>query len=759
MPELVFDKIFPNKHPNFTYAAFLQAVGMFPAICRLRSTCPRVLAAVFAHFHLESNGLKDLEDSTQADFCEDKKDWMKSAYPCTPGQQYYGRGAIRIRWSSNYGALSQALFAHPQLLLDRPHLLVEPWLNFAAALWFFVTPKSPKPSMLQVMDGSWRPNPADRVANLVPGFGASTMVISGMTECGANPSIPYTANVRAILYEYLAESLGIDVQDETVSCSTSSQFPFNGSASAVPTFWNPDNHCSLSTAPSGFSALIEGMHSACLGAPRTCQEITGPTIPSPGEICECACTCTMETQSEACHGEETTKAAEEARKASETAEKAAEEAKKAVEEARKSAAEAEKAAEESKRTAKEATKAAEEAAKATEEAAKAAEEAAKAAEEAAKAAEEAAQVKAEEDKKERDLEKAEKAAEEAWKAAEETKKAEEEASKKAEEARKEKEKAEKAQDLAKIEAEQKAAEAKQAQTLANKAAEVSTILRQLTNSGRRRRKRDVNPPTTCSELAGMVINMTSAFDQNTTEGNTLGLALATAIATEPTPTCTPADAALIQEAQGAADSLKQALVEASEKAASFASAATKAANEAAAHSTDKTAAAAAAETDKVAKSVAAKAAADTANAADAASQLAADVKAAAAVATLAADKAAEDATAANIAAKKAADDAAAAQIAANKAAEDTAASAAAAASIAASAAAEAQAAEAVKATAAALAAAAKAAAEALANAAGNKNINTKCKFFTVNYSNQAPFYYKQKLSFLIFIIKHFQHSL
>ena len=35
---------------------------------------------------------------------------MAAAYPCSPGKQYYGRGAKQLSWNYNYGAFSVAMF-------------------------------------------------------------------------------------------------------------------------------------------------------------------------------------------------------------------------------------------------------------------------------------------------------------------------------------------------------------------------------------------------------------------------------------------------------------------------------------------------------------------------------------------------------------------------------------------------------------------------------------------------------------------------
>ena len=92
------------------------------------------------------------EEINKSPYCADWAEWIKISYPCKPGKMYYGRGAKQLSWNYNYGAFSGAIFGDPMILLENPELVADTWLNFASALWFFVTPQPPKPSMLQVID-------------------------------------------------------------------------------------------------------------------------------------------------------------------------------------------------------------------------------------------------------------------------------------------------------------------------------------------------------------------------------------------------------------------------------------------------------------------------------------------------------------------------------------------------------------------------------------------------------------------------------
>ena len=293
VPEGTFLSMFPSTNPAYTYPAFLQAVGMFPAVCRAASTCRRVLAALFAHMVQESRGL-EVVSAAEGEHCEASR---AARYPCTPGKQYHGRGALQLTGSYNYGAFSEAMFGDKMVLLDNPDLVAASWLNFAASLWEFVTPRPPRPSALQVLDGSWTPGAADVQANLDNSFGTTILVLGGGLECG--PSHIMAASARGALYSAFAKGyLGVDITGENLACSTSTHFPENSSAATKATFWDfvGPGLCKLTNVPSAFSALVEGEFRACLGAPQSCSR-SNSVITTFEELCECSCTCTEDDTS------------------------------------------------------------------------------------------------------------------------------------------------------------------------------------------------------------------------------------------------------------------------------------------------------------------------------------------------------------------------------------------------------------------------------------------------------------------------------
>jgi len=157
LPELKFQEFFPRRNEAYTYRNFLRAMGKYPAICRNSDNCSKILAAMFAHFQQETAGLFFLEEiNKENSYCAKWSEWVAEAYPCSQGKKYYGRGSKQLTWNFNYGAFSKAIFGNTSVLLEKPELVATTWLNFASAIWFFVTPQPPKPSMLQVVDGSWR---------------------------------------------------------------------------------------------------------------------------------------------------------------------------------------------------------------------------------------------------------------------------------------------------------------------------------------------------------------------------------------------------------------------------------------------------------------------------------------------------------------------------------------------------------------------------------------------------------------------------
>jgi len=70
-------------------------------------------------------------------------------------------------------------------LLENPDLVhTDAYTVFTSALWFYMTPQSPKPSIHDVITGFMVPTDADISANIEATFGTTTNIINGGHECG-----------------------------------------------------------------------------------------------------------------------------------------------------------------------------------------------------------------------------------------------------------------------------------------------------------------------------------------------------------------------------------------------------------------------------------------------------------------------------------------------------------------------------------------------------------------------------------------------
>ncbi|XP_054777486.1 endochitinase [Prosopis cineraria] len=177
----------------YTYDAFIQAAKSFPAFGSTGdvATRKREIAAFLGQTsHETTGGWPSAPDGPYAwGYCFNKERNPPSAYcepkpqyPCAPGKQYYGRGPIQLSWNYNYGQCGGAIGVD---LLNNPDLVAsDAVISFKTALWFWMTPQSPKPSCHDVITGRWSPSAADRAAGRLPGYGTTTNIINGGLECG-----------------------------------------------------------------------------------------------------------------------------------------------------------------------------------------------------------------------------------------------------------------------------------------------------------------------------------------------------------------------------------------------------------------------------------------------------------------------------------------------------------------------------------------------------------------------------------------------
>ncbi len=192
LSEKEWDKIFPNrfglkdKSDFFSYETFVQAAQKFPHFLNEGTVedRQRELAAFLAHISQETGELRYREQLTvKHNYAVQHKD-----YPPVEGKDYHGRGPIQLSYNYNYGQFSKDYFGDKLVLLQDPDRLTnDAVISFASAIWFWMTPQSPKPSCHQAIIGTFVPSANDISAKRLPGFGLTLNIINA-PQCGCSPS-------------------------------------------------------------------------------------------------------------------------------------------------------------------------------------------------------------------------------------------------------------------------------------------------------------------------------------------------------------------------------------------------------------------------------------------------------------------------------------------------------------------------------------------------------------------------------------------
>lgn len=163
-----------------------------------------------------------------------QKGWADEAWPSQENAQYHGRGPFQLSYNFNYGQFSNVFIEskyHSKLeFLEHPeNVAKDAYTAFSAAIWFYMTPQSPKPSMHDVMCGLFKPNEIDENFGIKGGFGTTINIINGGVECGGSTENKKASNRGDYFQEFL-NVLGLDPSKETnLGCAGEKKFP-DGSA-------------------------------------------------------------------------------------------------------------------------------------------------------------------------------------------------------------------------------------------------------------------------------------------------------------------------------------------------------------------------------------------------------------------------------------------------------------------------------------------------------------------------------------------------
>ena len=211
--------------------------------------------------------------------------WQAEAWPCPADTKYFGRGPKQLSYNYNYGPYSYIIYGDVNPLLQNPAKVTEGWLAFASAVYFFMQPRPPKPSMFELIYGYWSAptvNSATDVDSKEPGpsFGASIMIINGGIECGGSKATAQAAN-RVKYYTGFMDYFGLDPEmgisydktgvqtHKTASMSCMNMLAFEPShGAAYPSYWEEDwsalGQCQLVTYETAFSGYLDGDYEKCV---------------------------------------------------------------------------------------------------------------------------------------------------------------------------------------------------------------------------------------------------------------------------------------------------------------------------------------------------------------------------------------------------------------------------------------------------------------------------------------------------------------
>lgn len=121
---------------------------------------------------------------------------------------------MQLSWNYNYGPCGRDLGLN---LLNNPELVAnDVVIAFKTAIWFWMTPQSPKPSCHDVITGQWQPSDADIAAGRLPGYGVITNIINGGLECGKGEDDRVVGRIK--FYLRYCSILGVDDPGENLDC-------------------------------------------------------------------------------------------------------------------------------------------------------------------------------------------------------------------------------------------------------------------------------------------------------------------------------------------------------------------------------------------------------------------------------------------------------------------------------------------------------------------------------------------------------------
>ena len=186
----------PVLTSTLSYENFLKVVARYPHFCGDPTTsdngkvsvdtCRREIAAMFGHAAQETGGhdtivdqskypenrqiLSASRENNQESYAYEFKpitttNWCYTNYGGNDQKLlddyqvcYYGRGLHQLSHPSNYANFSAVILGDPDFLLKYPdHVARDGYLILASAVYFYMTPDPPKPSIHAMFIGNYKP--------------------------------------------------------------------------------------------------------------------------------------------------------------------------------------------------------------------------------------------------------------------------------------------------------------------------------------------------------------------------------------------------------------------------------------------------------------------------------------------------------------------------------------------------------------------------------------------------------------------------
>ena len=173
-----------------------------------------------------------------------------------------------MSWNFNYGPFSRMATGDDSVLLKNPDMVGEDgYLAFLSALWFYMLPQAPKPSMHEIATHQYVPNAADKKEGLGSNFGSAIMVINGGLECTTgSKKESIGAQKRAKYYRSFLDYFGLPAEKH-LGCATMKPFS-STSASDYPQYldrnWAQQVQCKVVNWETQFSIFAESDYKRCI---------------------------------------------------------------------------------------------------------------------------------------------------------------------------------------------------------------------------------------------------------------------------------------------------------------------------------------------------------------------------------------------------------------------------------------------------------------------------------------------------------------